>query len=61
MPKRKSEVRPGPNVGGPSPKDDSLPQQALRRGQTIRTGARGRSQPAGRPPTNAPRAPRGGR
>jgi hypothetical protein len=63
MPKRKdrpkgSDVRPGPNVGQPSPADDGVPLQEQRRGQTIRTAFRGRKQPAGRAPTRTPRPPR---
>jgi hypothetical protein len=55
------ELRPGPTVGRRTPADDDVPLHQQRRGQTIRTSARGRSQPAGRPPTNLPNPPRRGR
>jgi hypothetical protein len=57
MPKRKN-VKPGTTVGRQTPADDGVPLQQQRRGQTIRTAARGRSQPVGRPPTRIPRPSR---
>jgi hypothetical protein len=38
-------LRPGPHVGGSTPADDRLPEQMIRRGQLIREGARGRTEP----------------
>jgi hypothetical protein len=43
--KKKREIRPGDVVGERSPKDDGVPHQQLIRGQTIREGARGRTEP----------------
>ena len=55
--KKQHEVKPGDGVGERSPKDDSLPQNKLLRGQTIRAGSRGRTEPrrASQPPNRGKR------
>ena len=58
---RPKGVAPGPTVGQRTAADDDVPWLQQRRGQTIRTAARGRRQPVGRPPTNLPNPPRRGR
>jgi hypothetical protein len=38
-------LRPGPHVGEATSADDRLPEQFLRRGQTLKESARGRTEP----------------
>ncbi len=47
--RKKSEIRPGPTVGGATPADDDLPHTNLRRGQTTVHAPRGREMGTGRP------------
>jgi hypothetical protein len=48
MTKKKHEVRPGPTVGSPSPKDDAVPTIEARRALTSTHMERGRVLPAQR-------------
>jgi hypothetical protein len=43
--KKKKSVHPGAHVGGSMPHDDNLPMQQHIRGETIRHGLRGRTEP----------------
>jgi hypothetical protein len=43
--RKKNQVKPGEAVGRRSPKDDGLPQNKILRGQTLRAGGRGRTEP----------------
>jgi hypothetical protein len=43
--KKKKSVHPGANVGGPTHFDDSVPMQQHIRGEIIRAGSRGRTEP----------------